>query len=286
MSVAKAVSADSIAPEKLAAILKDGREQFSNAAPFPNIVVDDFLRPEVADAVLSEFRIPDADTVYYSHYNNQTLGLTKLAQMGPVTQRVFQDFQSPAFIAFLEQLTGIPDLLADPDLDGAGLHETKRGGYLNMHVDFLAHTLRKNWSRQLNVLLFLNKRWKPEYNGYLEFWDMKEKRCFQKIEPAFNRCVIFRTDRRSFHGYPAGLQCPDDHTRKSLAFYYYRDEHKPCSLTPTYYQYLPNDSLWRKGLIVGDRFALRVYSYLKRYSLMSDKVVSKVTRLYRRRTRD
>lgn len=271
----------SVSQEKLADILKSGPAQFEAAMPFPHIVLDEFLRPEIAEEVLREFRVPAAETIFYHHYNNKTLGFNKVELMGPATRQLFRDLQSQEFVAFLEKLTGLQALRSDPDLDGAGIHDTKRGGWLNMHVDFLAHTLRKNWTRRLNLLIYLNKDWKEEYNGYIEFWDMKLKKRFQKIKPGFNRCVIFRTDRNSFHGYPDKLECPTEQSRKSIAFYYYREEDHDCSLKPTYYQYLPNDPLWKKGLIVADRFALRVYSFLKRNSLISDSLISKLTKHYK-----
>jgi Rps23 Pro-64 3,4-dihydroxylase Tpa1-like proline 4-hydroxylase len=254
--------------------------EFQNAIPFPQIIFDDFLKPEVAEEILGEFSIPDDKAVYYHHYNNHTVGLYDTAEMGPSTRALLEDLQKPEFLAFLEKLTGIQGLLYDPQLDGAGLHDTRRGGHLNMHVDFLAHTMHKHWSRQLNLLIFLNKDWREEYNGYLEFWDMKARKRHQKIEPAFNRCVLFRTTRVSFHGYPRPLECPPHMSRKSIACYYYRDENRLCSLEPTYYQPLPTDSAWEKSMIALDRFALRVYSGLKRYRIVSDSLFSRIGKFF------
>ncbi|MBI4425046.1 MAG: 2OG-Fe(II) oxygenase [Elusimicrobia bacterium] len=257
-----------------------GRE-FREAVPFPHLVIDDFLKPEVAEAILSEFRVPADQAVHWKHYNENKHGLTRIDLMGPATQGFIREVSSPRFTAFLEELTGIGPLLADPDLDGAGLHETPPGGFLNMHVDFLSHTLRSNWSRQLNLLLYLNKDWKEEYNGFIEFWDMKEKKRYRKVKPAFNRCVLFQTTRTSWHGYPARLACPPGTTRKSIALYYYREEAAPLALNPTFYQYLPDDPLAKKALVVLDRWALKVYSFIKRRSLISDRVVSAVLRFLR-----
>jgi hypothetical protein len=39
--------------------------------------------------------------------------------------------------------------------------------------------------------------------------------------PYFNRCVVFSTTSTSFHGHPEPLACPEGHTRKSIALYYY-----------------------------------------------------------------
>jgi len=271
----------SVEGEKLKALAYEGREVFESAAPFPHIVLDDFLNPAAAEEILKEFHIPPQKAILYDHYNNHSLGFNQTEKMGPATQNLFQDLQSPEFVRFLEGLTGISCLRPDPDLDGAGLHEAKRGGYLNMHVDFLAHTLRRSLSRQLNFILYLNKEWKEEYNGYLEFWDKGVKRRFQKIKPAFNRVVIFKTGRNSFHGYPAPLLCPPEQSRKTIALYYYREENKPCPLEPTFYQYVPSDPLTRKAFIVLDRLLLAGYSFLKRHSLVSDQLISKIVRLYK-----
>jgi Rps23 Pro-64 3,4-dihydroxylase Tpa1-like proline 4-hydroxylase len=97
----------------------------------------------------------------------------------------------------------VRDRLADPHLDGAGLHETLPGGFLNVHTDFLAHTTERTWRRELNLLLFLNEAWTPEDQGWLELWDATVSRCERRIEPRFNRCVVFRTSETSFHGVPA-----------------------------------------------------------------------------------
>jgi len=32
-----------------------------------------------------------------------------------------------------------------------------REGFLNLHVDFLSHTKNRHWSRQVNLLLYLNQ---------------------------------------------------------------------------------------------------------------------------------
>ena len=56
-----------------------------------------------------------------------------------------------------------------------------------------------------------------EYNGNLEFWDAKPEKKVKSISPIFNRCVIFRTDKKSFHGHPEKLNLPPNLSRKSIA---------------------------------------------------------------------
>ena len=94
------------------------------------------------------------------------------------------------------------------------------GGRLEVHSDFSEVEHLKIY-RRINLLLYLNKDWKDEYNGKLEFWNSDLSKCEKKISPNFNRCVIFRTDTKSFHGHPEVLNAPKGVYRKSIALYYY-----------------------------------------------------------------
>jgi Rps23 Pro-64 3,4-dihydroxylase Tpa1-like proline 4-hydroxylase len=196
--------------------------------------------------------------------------------MGPASRAVIAALQAPAFVDVLETLTGVDRLLPDPELDGGGIQQTLPGGFLNVHTDFLSHAKRRHWSRQINLLLFLNRDWPPAYRGTLEFWDADVRRCVRRIEPVFNRCVIFRTGRTSFHGVPSGVACPAGRSRKSLALYYFREEERTCRLTPTRYVPLPQDPPLRRALIGADRLLLHVYSVLKRYTPLTDRAVSRL----------
>jgi Rps23 Pro-64 3,4-dihydroxylase Tpa1-like proline 4-hydroxylase len=262
--------------QRFQALAASGRERFAAAAPFPHLVVDDFLSPAVAEAMVEEFEVLPDRWTHYHHVNEEKQGFNDLARMGPVSRAVIADLNAAEFLRALEVLTGISGLIADPALDGGGLQETKPGGFLNVHTDFLSHTKHRHWSRQLNLLLFFNQDWEESYRGWLELWDAEVKTAVQRIAPVFNRCVIFRTSEVSFHGVPAGVACPAGRSRKSLAIYYFRDEGRPCDLRPTRYVPLPGDSRLKRTLIHLDRWALHAYSAVKRYSPLSDAVVSRI----------
>jgi len=252
------------------------REGFGAADPFPHVVLDGLLRPEVAQAVAHEFDAPPDGWTYLQHFNERKITLNDRARMGPVSRAVIAELQSPAFLGALERLSGIDALIADPELDGSGLQQTMPGGFLNVHTDFLAHTKRKTWSRRLNLLLFLNERWDESHRGWLEFWDAGVTRCVRRIAPVFNRCVVFQTSAVSFHGVPAGVTCPVGQSRKSIALYYFRDEGHPCPLRPTHYVPLPGDSALRRALIRADEWLLYAYSVLKRHTPLSDAMASNI----------
>ena len=262
--------------ERLKALAEARRETFASAHPYPFTVIDDFLPAEDAEKVLAEFEVTEAGWNHYHHYNEKKLALTDIRQMGPHTQKVFGALQGPRFVDFLVRLTGIDGLAADPDLDGAGMHQIVRGGFLNVHTDFQSHTVNSEWSRQINLLIYFNHDWQEEWNGNLELWATDMSRCAESVPPLFNRAVIFNTRDNAYHGHPHKLACPDGVTRKSIALYYFRDEHQRQVLTSTHYRATPGDPAYKHALVVLDRWALWVYSVLKRYAGLRDGMVDKI----------
>jgi hypothetical protein len=252
------------------------RESFASAVPFPHLVLDDLLYPDAAEALVDEFDVLADGWTYYHHVNEKKIAFNDVARLRPAARAVLADLQSAEFLHAVELLTGVAGLLADPDIDGGGLQQTAPGGFLNVHTDFLAHTTRRHWSRQINLLLFLNRDWDESYKGWLELWEPGLARCGRRIAPLFNRCVIFRTTERSFHGVPAGVACPPGRTRKSLALYYFRDEGRLCRLHPTRYVPLPGDPRAKRALIHLDRWLLHAYSVLKRYTPLGDRIASSI----------
>ena len=51
-------------------------------------------------------------------------------------------------------------------------------------------------------------------------------KCVKKIAPVFNRLVVFKTDKSSFHGHTSEWK-PRDRTRRSVAMYYYTRDPEP-----------------------------------------------------------
>jgi Rps23 Pro-64 3,4-dihydroxylase Tpa1-like proline 4-hydroxylase len=207
--------------ERMKEMMPAARGSYVDAKPFPHVVVDDFLNPEVLDAVLAEF--PKPNQIRWQQFDNAReikLASAKEANFGPVTRLLFYHLNSMSFLEFLSGVTGIPDLIPDPSLDGGGLHQIVRGGKLGIHADFNKHP-KYDLDRRLNVILYLNKDWREEYGGHLELWDRSMTKCEAKVLPIFNRMMIFGTTDFTYHGHPDPLQCLEGMTRKSLALYYF-----------------------------------------------------------------
>ncbi len=199
------------------------RDRYASAEPFPHIVIDDFLPTEVCEAILQEFPAPGQIPwrQFEKHYARK-LASRGTSSFGEQTREVLRQLNAAPCLRFLEELTGIADLIPDVDFEGGGLHQIERGGFVKVHLDSNKHP-RYPLARRINLLLYLNRDWRDEYRGHLELWDEQMTRCVRSILPVFNRCVIFNTNNVSYHGHPDRLKCPPGMTRKSMAIYYYTD---------------------------------------------------------------
>lgn len=195
-------------------------DQYRANPPFPHIVLDDFLNPDFLRRVVDEFPDSAGRDCFLRDQERLKFQYRPDECQGPFTRMLFAELNSRAFLCFLSELTGIKGLIADPYHAGAGLHETKRGGYLGIHADFPKHG-EMRLQRRLNLLIYLNEDWQEEYGGALELWDKQMRAASQRVLPVFGRAVIFSTDKDTFHGHPDPLTCPEGRSRKSIATYYY-----------------------------------------------------------------
>ena len=253
-------------------------KNYQNASPYSHIIIDDFLDVDVAEKTLAVFpKIKDEGWIHYVHVNEKKHGLNKLDLIPEfIRDGVIKELNSSKFIKYLETLTGINKLLPDTTIEGGGIHQSENGGYLNIHADFTVHPHKKNWRRRVNVLVYLNKNWEESYGGALELWDKSMSKCEVKIEPLFNRIVIFNTDEDSYHGFPDAIECPGNVTRKSIALYYFTEE-KAGSFKrkSTNYRARPNDGL-KSVFIWLDKKSIAIYTLLKSFLGLNDDFVSKI----------
>ena len=196
-------------------------DTYRNGKPFPHIVIDDFLPPEILDVCLSEFpsKLKDVDE-YFDRDQERYKAQFNPDALTESVRGLFYSFNSKPFIRVLENITGIKGLIPDPYFLGAGFHEIGQGGHLSIHVDFNHHKVM-NLERRINVLIYLNKDWEDSYGGQLELWNRDMSECVESVLPLFNRCAIFSTIADSYHGNPQPINHPDGVTRKSIALYYY-----------------------------------------------------------------
>jgi len=194
--------------------------EFRPASPFPYIVVDDAVDERSLERVRRTFPTSSEMTVQFDGHHEVKSAENNWQRIPSPIRSLLSELNSDSFIDALEGLSGIKGLIADTRLIGGGLHQIGRGGKLDVHADFNYYEATR-LHRRLNVLLYLNRGWKPEWGGQLELWPDDFSYCRRSIDPKFNRMVIFATTSTSFHGHPKPLTCPSNVTRKSLALYYY-----------------------------------------------------------------
>jgi hypothetical protein len=194
--------------------------RYREADPFPHIALDGLFPAPLLTEVREEIVATEVDSEkdFYSTYRKRRI--SDLDRLPRLTRQLVEALNSDEFLAFLEKLTGIEGLVADPYLEGGGVHQIGTGGFLKIHTDFNFHE-KLQLHRRLNLLLYLNLDCRPEWGGAIELWDDQVSQCRAKYLPEFNRMVLFSTTDQSYHGHPDPLTCPEDVTRNSIALYYY-----------------------------------------------------------------
>jgi hypothetical protein len=232
------------APASLKELGEQSHQTYVNNVPFPHIVIDDFFDPQTLHGILSEVNAVDRSQRYAKFLDRKT-DHNKFAffpeAVGPDTSRLAYFLNSGPFLNYLENLTGIGNLIADPSYFGGGLHWIENGGFLEVHADF-NHLKKYNLERRINLLLYLNEDWKDEYNGHLELWDRQTMTRAKAVSPIFNRCVVFSTTKEALHGHPAPLSVPPGVARRSLALYYYTNTWEPAVQSHTTLFYISRDN--------------------------------------------
>jgi 2OG-Fe(II) oxygenase superfamily len=196
-------------------------DRYEGGDPYPHIVIDDFLPPEILETCLSEFPVGSEQAEERFDRSQERLKESfNPDTLQPEVRQLFYSFNSRPFVRILENITGIKGLIPDPYFAGAGFHRVSQGGHLSIHADFNHHK-PMNLERRINVLIYLNKDWRAEYGGSFEMWDAGMTKCVRSVVPSFNRCVIFNTTLESMHGNPQPINHPDRVPRRSIALYYY-----------------------------------------------------------------
>ena len=195
------------------------KDIFHKSLPFKYILIDNFLDEQLAEEICTNFPKKNELSRHYNGLNENKSEGAAFDQFHPSFRELRMLLNSKSFIDDLTTITGINGLFSTEDSLGSGVHQGDNGSFLDIHVDFNIHHLQKV-HRRINMLIFLNKDWKAEYGGALEFWDKNVRRLEQSYLPIYNRCVIFETNDFSYHGY-SKIKVPEGISRNSFYTYYY-----------------------------------------------------------------
>jgi Rps23 Pro-64 3,4-dihydroxylase Tpa1-like proline 4-hydroxylase len=188
--------------------------------PVPYTIIDNFFSEELFKTLSFEVDfLKESDWTVFSNDASYRKECRNFAST-PRIQSMAYSFQGSAFLKWIEQVTGLDKLVADPHYRGGGITRVSRGDSLGLHNDF-------NWNEQIrltrrvNLILYMNAEWQTEWGGELELWDFDRTKCLVKIEPKPNRLAIWNYDERLIHGAPHPLNCPEHIARQNFIQFYY-----------------------------------------------------------------
>tara|TARA_B100000575_G_C23111130_1_gene641861 strand:- start:450 stop:1226 length:777 start_codon:yes stop_codon:yes gene_type:complete len=192
--------------------------------PFQHIVIDDFLDDKLVNHVDKNF--PGINDSQWQHSNDEGIEIksrTNWSSEFDIPDGIIEAiriFNSAPILKAIGKKLNIPKLIPDPYFTGGGLNVTPKEGLLDIHVDGNYHDAT-GLNRRVNLLLYLNKGWEPEWGGEFGIYENDGEVLHKAIPPIFNRCVIFDTHDKSYHGLPNPLQFPEGELRRSIILYYY-----------------------------------------------------------------
>ena len=108
------------------------KAEFASAKPFPYVQIDNLITPAKARDIAAAY--PSFDTALgqgraFSTVNERKkVQITDASKYSPPIAELNAFLASNAFLSDLSYITGIPNLIADEQLIGGGMHVTGPGG--------------------------------------------------------------------------------------------------------------------------------------------------------------
>lgn len=217
---------------------------FCSNKPIRHLVIDDFLEKKIAESIFDNFPTMEEMKTHYKGLNEKKAEHSDFSRLHPSFEQLHKTLSSPAFIGWLQQVTGIRSLETIEDRLGYGLHQGANHSFLDIHIDYNLHPIKKLY-RKLNLIIFVNRQWENNWGGNLELWDADVRNCIQSIQPIFNRCVIFECSDISYHGYNK-ITVPEGVTRKSCYQYYFIPVSDNVGFHDTIFKPRPQENTFKK----------------------------------------
>ena len=228
---------------KYAQLAYDNKDRYQNNEPYPYICIDNFLPERLARIISGVYPTDETSSSFKKHehkYVDRSF-LEDTRNFALPLKLFAQSLSSRSFTLFLERLTGIESLIPDPYFLGGGAMITRPGGFLDIHVDFNWNQKLQLW-RRCNALFYLTPNWEESWGGDLELCDYDGRNVVKRVQPVFNRLVVFSTTNSSYHGQSSPLRCPSGIARQVFsAFYYSSARSEKISNDPHFTKYVDDD---------------------------------------------
>lgn len=204
-------------------------QSFATATPFKHVIIDNFFEPRFAAALLQSFPAFDQSKAIDEYGGKSRKAVVEsLSDLAEPFREADSFFASAQFLDWVSVVTGIHRLVYNPDNYGGGTHDNLEGQELLPHVDFNYHP-KTGHHRRLNLIVYLNEGWQEDWGGSIQVHSNPRDAASNQVRsfpPTFNRCIIFETNERSWHGFDR-IKLPDSqkgNSRKSLSIYLYTSQ--------------------------------------------------------------
>ena len=218
--------------------------------PFKYTVIDNFLSNDLAIRAMEAF--PPLSDPCWEHAKDlgiEVKSRTTWKSEFDIPEHIIDVIRivnSSLVLTAMSELFEIPKLMPDPYFSGGGLNVSEKNGHLDIHKDGNYHDA-SGLNRRMNLLIYLNPNWQETWGGELGIYTDNGDTLVNAVPPLFNRCVIFDSHDKSFHGLPNPINFPKDDPRWSIILYYYTKAERPEEQVEISE---PHSALWRsKGMV-------------------------------------
>ena len=159
--------------------IKKIKKIYKNGSPFDHVILDNFWNKKFVKKLEKEVTNFNKNKNYklitYNNAIEKKITCNEYDKFPPDVYRAFCYLNSDSFLKFIQNITGIKNLIKDVGLHGGGLHIHQNRGKLNIHKDYSIHPKLKK-ERRLNLIVYMTKNWKEKWGGNLELWSHDKKK--------------------------------------------------------------------------------------------------------------
>ncbi len=204
-------------------------EGFNAAHPYPHIVTDNLFSQEFCRDFVKGIPAKNDKWNHHSTTTSEKWTCPLNTERSAAQKEMYDALMSEEMTDSMRTLTGIDDLATK---GGPRIIRVDPEGYLHIHTD--RGLLEDKTYRAVNMLIYLNKNWQPEWNGCLDIRDAHGN-LVRQIIPSLGRTVIFLNVKDAWHGHPKRLSTPDGRSRIAIQQYYFTRNSVGNESHTTYY---------------------------------------------------
>ena len=194
-------------------------KSYANSGKINFLIIDDLLPVKLVSELNNVFPeeklLNHKNTLQENKYTS-----VSFSNSHEIIEECIYAFHQKIVIDLISKITGIKDLKFDNELYAAGISSMSKGCFLNPHIDNSHDRELKNY-RRLNLLFYVSKNWQSNDGGELVLYPDGVGKKEVSIGCNFNRLVIFKTDKVSYHSVKKIKS--NEKRRKCITNYYFTE---------------------------------------------------------------